>query len=100
MSEVTITDTVGTSGTVLVESTDVAEAITPWYPEAPQEVLDVIQTLQKNLNEGRSYTEELEYLGITIEYISYVETYDMSAPFALAELTEAIVTDILNRHGA
>lgn len=64
--QITITDEAGTSGTVTVESYDVADTIRPWYPEAPAEVTEAIDALQVALNRGE-YTGDLEaYLGITI----------------------------------
>ena len=64
--QITITDEAGTSGTVTVDKDDVAEAIRPWYPEAPTEVTEAIDELQTALNRGE-YTGGLEaYLAITI----------------------------------
>lgn len=63
----TITDTVGTSGSVTVEAYDVAEAITPWYPEAPAEVHAVIANLQEAINAGGDESGWATYLGITVE---------------------------------
>ena len=65
---VTITDECGTSGTVTVDTHDVADAIRPWYPEAPAEVVEWIDTLQTALDRG-DYTGGMESaLGISIEY--------------------------------
>ena len=63
---ITITDRVGTSGTVTVDKDDAGEAIRPWYPEAPAEVTEAIENLQIALTRGE-YTGDLEtYLGIEI----------------------------------
>lgn len=63
----TITDTIGTSGSITVEPHAVAEAIRPWYPEAPDEVYEVIEQLQDAIDRGRQDTGEWETdLGIQI----------------------------------
>lgn len=65
---ITITDTCGDSGTVTVDTHDVADAIRPWYPDAPAEVVEWIDTLQTALDRG-DYTGDMESaLGISIEY--------------------------------
>lgn len=63
----TITDTAGTSGSVTVESHDVADAIRPWYPEATDEVYQAIEELQAALNRNEDTGGMCEYLSITIE---------------------------------
>ena len=63
---ITITDMVGDSGTVTVDKDDAAEAIRPWYPEAPAEVTEAIDNLQAALIR-HEYTEGWEAcLGIKI----------------------------------
>ena len=47
---ITITDQVGDGGTVTVEKDDAAEAIRPWYPDAPTEVTEAIANLQAALD--------------------------------------------------
>jgi hypothetical protein len=64
-----ITDTAGTSGSVVVADHDVAEAITPWYPEAPAEVYDVIAKLQDAINRHGDVGGWATYLGVEIERI-------------------------------
>lgn len=66
MSEITITDETGTSGTVTTDRDDAAETIRNWFPHAPDEVASALDTLQQHLNRGE-YTGETEaYLGIRI----------------------------------
>lgn len=64
-----ITDTAGTSGAVTVEAYDVADAIRPWYPEAPSEVADAIDELQDRLLRGQDTGAITEYLSVTITRI-------------------------------
>jgi hypothetical protein len=70
---ITITDEVGTSGTITVEDKhDVAEAIRPWYPEAPAEVHAAIDNLQDALFrargvEGVDFDGVGAYLGVKFE---------------------------------
>ena len=68
MYRITITDTT-TDATVTCDPYDLAETITPWYPDAPQEVLDAITELQQLLTTERyPYIDGLcTYLAITIE---------------------------------
>jgi len=56
----TITDNI-TGQTVTVERFDIAESITPWYPEAPVEITEAIATLETAVTRGES-THELEAL--------------------------------------
>jgi hypothetical protein len=63
----TITDIAGTSGTVTVDARDLAETITPWYPEAPAEVYEVIEALQDQLLRGEDTGGAQEYLGVTVD---------------------------------
>ena len=66
MSMITVTDVVGTSGTVTVDKDDVAEAIRPWFSEASAEVTEAIDSLQAALIR-HEYTEGWEAaLGIEI----------------------------------
>jgi hypothetical protein len=65
---ITVTDKVGTSGTVTVDKDDVAEAIRPWYSEASAEVTEAIENLQVALIR-HEYTGGWEAaLGIEITY--------------------------------
>lgn len=67
MRMITITDEVGDSGTVTVDKDNAAEAIRPWYPEAPAEVTKAINDLQTALDRGGDDRHELEaFLGIKI----------------------------------
>ena len=65
---ITITDKVGTSGSVTVDEDDAAEAIRPWYPEAPAEVTEAIEHLGIALvrRDDRAVYELEAYLGIEI----------------------------------
>ena len=56
----TITDNI-TGQAVTVEYFDIAEAIAPWYPEAPVEITEAIATLETAVTRGES-THELEAL--------------------------------------
>lgn len=64
-----ITDNAGTSGTVICETQEAADAIRHWYPEAPIEVLLAIDCLQDHLNRHESTYGDETYLGITIDHI-------------------------------
>lgn len=62
----TITDT--TTGTVSkVEPADVAEAISPWFEDAPADVVTAIEDLQEALLVGEAYEDYTRYLDIVIE---------------------------------
>jgi hypothetical protein len=52
---------------VTADKGDVAAAITPWYPEAPAEVHEVIGKLQDALLRGEDESGWATYLGITVE---------------------------------
>lgn len=56
----TITDNI-TGQAVTVEYFDIAESITPWYPEAPVEITEAIAALETAVTRGES-THELEAL--------------------------------------
>lgn len=45
---------------------DIQETITPWFPEAPQDVLDVIEDLAKLAARGDYFGEQENMLGITV----------------------------------
>lgn len=64
---ITITDQVGTSGTVTVDKDDAAEAIRSWYPEPPAEVTEALDSLQTALNRNEGTGDLETALGITIE---------------------------------
>lgn len=52
-----------------IPSWDFAETVTPWFPEAPEEVIEAIGDLQTTLNRGDGPVDELaRYLGLTIDY--------------------------------
>lgn len=76
MLTITITDTTGTSGTVTVEAHAVADAIAPWYPEAPAEVAEVIGRLQDAINHGEDESGWATYLGITVENTDTTESWE------------------------
>ena len=58
MYRITITDTT-TDATVTCDPYDLAETITPWYPDAPQEVLDAIAELQRVIVAERGWRRAL-----------------------------------------
>lgn len=62
-----VTDTAGTSGTITINHTEIADAIAGWYPDAPPEVTDAITNLQDALNRD-DYTQHdlLTYLGLEV----------------------------------
>lgn len=63
-----VTDTAGTSGTITVDSHDLAETITPWYPEAPAEVYTAIDDLQAAILRGDHTQHDLAtYLALEIQ---------------------------------
>lgn len=65
MTTYTITDQI-TGRTAEVESYDIAETITPWYPEATDEITDAIAALESTVRRGE-YTGELEsFLQVTV----------------------------------
>jgi hypothetical protein len=66
MTQIEITDRVGTSGTVIVAAHDIAETIRPWYSEAPADVLDAIEELQAKILRGEDATAEAEFLGVLV----------------------------------
>jgi hypothetical protein len=68
MRRITITDEVGDSGTVTVDKGDAAEAIRPWYPEAPADVTKAIDDLQAALNRHESTYGLEEALGVKITF--------------------------------
>jgi hypothetical protein len=64
---ITITDRVGTSGTVTVDKDDAAKAIRPWYTEPTAEVTEAIDALQTALTRHEDTGGWEEFLGIEIE---------------------------------
>ncbi|MDN5667053.1 MAG: hypothetical protein L0G87_01490 [Renibacterium salmoninarum] len=52
---------------VAVEVTDIVEAITPWFPGAPQDVLDAIEDIAKLAARGEYLGEHEAMLGITVK---------------------------------
>lgn len=62
-----ITDEAGTSGSVVVDDcTEIAGALRPWYPEAPAEVYEQVQSLQDALCRGE-WTGADQYLAVRVE---------------------------------
>ena len=82
MYRITITDTI-TGRTVTCDPYDLAEAITPWYPDAPQEVLDAIAELHQLLTTERYPDIDglCTYLAVTVE---------AAQPLHLAEFADRI----------
>lgn len=66
---VQITDTAGTSGSVITDTNDLATTITPWYPDAPAEVTNAITELQATINRGEDYAELAAYLAVDITVV-------------------------------
>ncbi len=64
---ISITDKAGTSGTVTVEKDDAERSITPWFPEAPEDVRKALFDLQTALDRGEATSEIETFLGIAIE---------------------------------
>lgn len=54
-----ITDTITGREAIIHDASDIADTITPWYPEAPAEVTDAIRDLQTAVMRGE-YTGGLE----------------------------------------
>lgn len=64
-----VTDTVGTSGTMIIDHSDFAEAVRPWYPDAPSGVTRAIREVQDSLNgfyDANRHGWAETYLGITV----------------------------------
>lgn len=61
-----ITDEAGTSGEVVVQAHQVAEALRPWYPDAPAEVYEQVQQLQDALSRDQ-WTGADQYLGVRVD---------------------------------
>jgi hypothetical protein len=50
-----------------VDADDIAETITPWFPQAPAEVLDAIEQLQAAVLAGEYHGELAAYLGLVVQ---------------------------------
>lgn len=63
---ITITDHIS-GQTVTCATCDVAEAISPWYPQAPAEVTGAVQRLEDALRAGTDLGDLAEFLDVSIE---------------------------------
>lgn len=61
----TITDQT-TGQSVTVEAAQIAEAIAPWFPEAPAEVAAAIEDLEARARRSQYTGDVAAYLGVTI----------------------------------
>lgn len=52
MSAITITDDVTGQTTGLIDTDSIIDALTPWYPEAPEEITTAIAALQDHMESG------------------------------------------------
>lgn len=74
---VTVTDIIGTSGSVVCPRSEVADSIRGWF-DAPTEqdraeVSDVLADLQTSLDRGEDYGPHAAWLGITIHHYPQTE---------------------------
>lgn len=91
MSIVAITDTTGNSGSVTVESYDVADAIRGWYLEAPAEVEQAIADLQAAINRDDHAQHELaEFLALTVESVPAGPRVDLIDPARAEYIDETL----------
>jgi hypothetical protein len=67
-SMITVTDTI-TGRSVTVERYEVADAITPWYPDAPADVTTAIADLQDGITRGEYLGDLVEFLSIEVESV-------------------------------
>ncbi len=67
MTTISITDVAGTFGSVTVEKNDAEDAITPWFPDAPEDVRKALFDLQTALDRDESTDREENFLGIVIK---------------------------------
>lgn len=66
MSRITITEKIGGDRIVTVDKDQAEHAITPWFPDAPEDVRKALFDLQTALDRNE-YTGDLEvFLGIEI----------------------------------
>lgn len=66
MSKIRVTEEIGLNRSTVVNKWDVAEAIGPWFPEAPEDVVAAIADLQRKLDRGGDTVGLEQYLGIML----------------------------------
>lgn len=64
-----ITDTFTGETATINDTSDLADTIRPWYPDAPAQVYEVITDFETKLRAGEYYGDEAAYLGLKLEYI-------------------------------
>jgi hypothetical protein len=63
---ITVTD-IHTNQTATLDRSDFADIVTPWFPEAPAEILDAIAEVQTQLNRGEFIAgSAIDSLGLEI----------------------------------
>lgn len=56
-------------GVACIPVWDFAETVTPWFPEAPEEVIKTIRDLEQALSAGDAIFHDLaQYLGLTLDF--------------------------------
>jgi len=75
MSAITLTDTITGQSTGQIDTDDIVDALTPWYPDAPAEITDAIAELQRLMRAGdwAGANEYVVYLGLEASRPSRVD---------------------------